>query len=272
MSADNNSRFGLLVCPKCKKRLFAVGNSLKCENNHCYDIASAGYVNLLPPHKKGDVPGDNKEMVSARRNFLSKGYYKPLKDKISEIISGIAPDVIVDIGCGEGYYTSAAGEYAECVLGFDISKYALAAAAKLDKNTGYCTANLHELPLENAVADMVLCCFCAHDEMEFGRILKKNGRFLLVTPGKRHLYGLKTVLYDEPYENTEETLQLQGFEAVNTEHVCYTAEIHSKEDIAALFMMTPYYWRSPKSGAQRLLELEVLKTEIDFILTEYKSI
>ncbi len=268
----NNTKFDMLICPKCKEALHQEGNSLRCTKNHCYDIASAGYVNLLPPHKKGDIPGDGKDMVRARREFLYEGYYKPLRDKIAEFTERISPKTVADIGCGEGYYTSVLSKYADKVMGFDISKFALQYAAKLDKVTDYCTANLHELPLDNGAADMVLCCFCAHDEKEFRRILKESGSFVLITPGKRHLFGLKTVLYDEPYENEENELLLDGFEVLRRERVYYTAEISTQKAINDLFMMTPYYWRSPKSGAESLARLNVLITELDFIITEYKAI
>ena len=65
-------------------------------------------------------------MAAARRDFLSKGYYAPLLNALCREIgqrTGDAP-VLLDTGCGEGYYTRAimdafkkAGEYASVLAG-----------------------------------------------------------------------------------------------------------------------------------------------------------
>lgn len=267
----SENKFKYIICPKCRTEFHLDGNSLKCKNGHSYDISSAGYVNLLPPHKKGTVPGDNKEMIRARHDFLQKNYYKPLADRLAEISKLYSPSVIADIGCGEGYYTSKLGNIDTHVIGFDISKFALAVAAKQDKKSDYCTANLHELPLAESTVDMVFCCFCAHDAYEFHRILKPNGKFILVTPAKKHLFGLKELLYDKPYENNEDIPELKGFKHVSCEHIEYTASIKGKQNIANLFAMTPYFWKTPQSGTDRLSTIEQLTTDIGFVINTYSA-
>lgn len=263
-------KFSGIICPKCSKILQMYGNCLKCENGHSYDISSKGYVNLLPPHKKGTVPGDNKEMVQARRAFLNKDYYKLLAHELSCIVNKIAPKVLADIGCGEGYYTSKLIQGNECkILGFDISKFALAYAAKAYKNAAFYVANLHSLPLENEYCDAILCCFCAYDEIEFARILKNNGKFVLVTPGKRHLFGLKSVLYESPYENDTE-ISLSKFELCDTHEVSYEIDV-PKEDIWNLFSMTPYYWKTSKEDSKKLNNIDTLHTEVDFIIRIFQK-
>ena len=269
MEIISSRKFNYIVCPKCRKKLSVSGNTLKCAEGHSFDVASCGYVNLLPPHKTGDVPGDSKEMVRARRDFLSKGYYKPLADKLYEIIKGYKPEIIADIGCGEGYYTSGMGAFGAHVMGFDISKYALMYAAKRDKASDYCTANLHDIPLADNTADMAVCCFCAHDEHEFARILKENGKLITVLPAKRHLFGLKEILYDKPYENTEETETMECFCLVEEDRVEYTVDIDCTDDIMNLFSMTPYFWKTSKDGADRLKAMTHLNTELGFVIRTY---
>ena len=99
----------MFICPICKTKLNTHGKTYRCENNHSFDVAKQGYVNLLPVNKKhSDNPGDSKEMVLARRAFLESGYYDCFTEKLREIINslfnGKEKITIADCGCGEGYY------------------------------------------------------------------------------------------------------------------------------------------------------------------------
>ncbi|MBW6453984.1 MAG: hypothetical protein K0A92_09425, partial [Methyloprofundus sp.] len=100
------------ICPICQTPLVNIlpAQSYECVNNHRFDIAKEGYINLLPAqHKKSKEPGDSKEMMRARRNFLEAGFYQPLAQAISSIIDQYLADTpklhILDMGCGEGYYS-----------------------------------------------------------------------------------------------------------------------------------------------------------------------
>ena len=100
----------ILVCPKCGENLVAGENSLVCKNNHCYDIAKEGYVNLLLANmKKTKMPGDDKLMVQARKTFLDKDYYGKLKTEINKAILDYQPKILLDAGCGTGYYSNNLG-------------------------------------------------------------------------------------------------------------------------------------------------------------------
>ena len=62
-----------LICPHCGGALQREGGSLLCDGRtgrkHCYDIAAAGYVNLLPPGKGGNAhTGDDAGMIAAARS------------------------------------------------------------------------------------------------------------------------------------------------------------------------------------------------------------
>ena len=94
------------ACPKCRAALFADGNVKKCENGHSFDIAKEGYVNLLRSGKSGDLIGDDKFSARCRRDFLNKGYYALLKDNLCAYFANRQGSVL-DICCGEGYYTDA---------------------------------------------------------------------------------------------------------------------------------------------------------------------
>ena len=97
----------MLCCPNCGQPLKKDGRTFCCPKRHSFDIAAAGYCNLLLSSRSGDKVGDDKQMVAARRRFLDRGYYQPLADAVCERVSSILskPSVVIDAGCGEGYYT-----------------------------------------------------------------------------------------------------------------------------------------------------------------------
>ena len=98
----------VFICPICKKKLENTVHTYCCENGHSYDVSAQGYVHLLPPNKMhSKIPGDNRQMVACRREFLETGLYLPfsnrLNDLVEEAIRNITQPVVVDAGCGEGY-------------------------------------------------------------------------------------------------------------------------------------------------------------------------
>ena len=101
-----------LACPICEGDLTLRGNSLFCERGHCFDVAAAGYVNLASAKQAGG--GDSKQLVSARTEFLSAGYYERFSDEINaRAVKYARSGVIVDAGCGEGYYSNRVAVAAE---------------------------------------------------------------------------------------------------------------------------------------------------------------
>mgnify|MGYP000376892592 CR=1 FL=1 len=103
------------LCPVCGGILKDSGSGLRCGKGHSFDRARSGYVNLIPPNgKHAKVPGDNKLMVGARRDFLEKGYYAPFAQAVSgtaaRYLAGRAEPVLLDAGCGEGYFQIRGGQ------------------------------------------------------------------------------------------------------------------------------------------------------------------
>ena len=99
----------LFRCPLCAAPLEREVGTYRCGGGHSFDLAREGYVHLLPPNQKHSaLPGDDREMVLARRDFLSKGYYHPLLNTFCSQISALSSDapVLLDAGCGEGYYAA----------------------------------------------------------------------------------------------------------------------------------------------------------------------
>lgn len=272
----------VFICPICKEKLNKTEKAYFCLNNHSYDIAAEGYVHLLSPNKiHAKIPGDNKQMVNSRRDFLASGLYELFSDKVNELvlesISGCTAPVVVDAGCGEGYYTARLQEYLNKqsltaqIAGFDISKFAVKAAAKRYKNIEFAVGSIFDIPVASGSADCVLTIFAPIVPAEFVRVLKTGGTLILAVPGERHLYGLKEILYENPYENEYKETAYDGFTFCKRVPVQNEIFIDNHKTVEDLFAMTPYYWKTSIEGSKRLQETNSLHTEIEFDFLVYKK-
>ena len=271
----------LFICPVCGYPLLHEENRLVCTNTsskktHSFDLSAAGYVNLAPPSKPS---GDNKAMVKARSEFLSAGYYEPVADALCDAVRDYAsPEpVILDAGCGEGYYTNKLSAISKITVGIDLSKEAITAGAKAAKRenirnrVSYAVAGIFEMPLKSESFDVIVSLFAPIDEDEFSRVLRDNGILICVCAGPKHLMGLKNFLYSETYENTSRADLPRGFELIKKRHIEYTMEVKSNEHVYDLFTMTPYFYRTPKEASERLKALDKLQTPVEVDIFIYRK-
>ena len=264
----------IMKCPVCGQALKRENRIWRCENRHSYDVAKEGYVNLLSSGRSGDMTGDNREMALSRRDFLNKGYYAPLAQAVTDCLREYSSDgdVVLDICCGEGYYTAYAAERLDRrFFGFDLSKNMVRLAAKRKTAAGFFVANIASIPIADSSVKAAFHLFAPFHAAEFGRIISDDGVILTAIPGRDHLYGLKEVLYDRPYRNDEKEPSAEGLTAVRRIRVRDEITLESREDIQALFQMTPYYYHTPSEGMGRLDSLEKLSTPIEFIIIVYKK-
>lgn len=268
-----------LICPKCGEELSKTERTYTCPNRHSYDEAASGYVNLLLCEQMNTkLPGDNKLMVNSRRDFLNKGYYEPLALKLCEAAKKYTSDggTLLDAGCGEGYYTHFMARNLDPkikIMGTDISKTAVNAAAKRFKGDALLfVSSIFHLPVKDGCADTLTTLFAPFCREEYSRVLKKGGVMIMVIPSKRHLFGLKEAIYDEPYENEVKDFDIDGFSLVEHIPVRETITLSSGDDIAALFMMTPYYYKTGRKEQERLAALTELTTEIGFEVLCYRKL
>ena len=265
-------------CPVCGGILAWGERACRCPEGHSFDIAAQGYVNLLLANKKSSPnPGDNAEMVAGRTRYLDSGSYAPLSDALNETVlslCGNAPRVL-DAGCGEGYYAARLFDALEgagrtpVLFGVDLSKPAVRHAARRCRGGRFAVASLFALPLADGSADLVYNVFSPLCPPEFARVLAPGGYFVAVYPAARHLWGLKRVLYDAPYENADKSFELEGFRITGRRRVSYSFTLEGNALIESLFSMTPYYYKTPAEGAARLAALETLTTEADFWVVAY---
>lgn len=266
------------TCPVCKKRFTQKDRSLVCESGHCFDLSKKGYVNLLRPAKSGSVRhGDDKLMVAARTAFLGAGFYDTLRDAVTAAVSAHAKEsaIILDAGCGEGFYTShireALADQNASVYGIDVSRDAIHAASVRDKALRLAVASIFDLPVENESIDVMVNLFAPYDAAEFSRVLKSGGILLRVFPRERHLWELKEAVYDVPYENEIDTLVLDGFDLLEKREITFPLALGKQEYIDTLFKMTPYYYKTSREGQARLRALDSLQTHAEFLLAVYQK-
>ena len=259
----------VLICPICGRDLIKNERVFRCESNHSFDISKEGYVNLLMSNKKNShEPGDNKLMVSSREAFLSKDFYNKLREKLIEVSLIYKPNksVVLDCGCGTGYYTTEFYRKRNTFdefYGVDISKFAVQKAAKKAKEITYFTASVFDLPIKNKSIDLIFNIFAPKLDEEIKRILKDDGVVLEVLPGEDHLIELKEILYDVVRKNKEEyssnILKLKEIIPVK-----YKINLSFHEDIMSLLSMTPYMYKTKKEDIEKLNQIDKLSLTIDF--------
>lgn len=279
----------VLVCPVCGARLHISpdGRSLLCGGAkiHCFDGGGGGYVPLAPRHSGG---GDSKEAVRNRTAFLSKGYYQPAAEALCALVAQYIPrgGALMDAGCGEGYYSNRLADCGYRVLGVDLSKFAVDAAAKGAKRTRdgapsstvFAVGSVFELPAQDESADGVVNLFAPCAPVEYARVLKSGGYLIVAGAGDDHLMGLKERIYDDPYLNEGrrdlpegQAHSPDGLVLVEKRTVRFEITVNGREDLLALFSMTPYYWRTSPTGHERLLSSETLTTPVTFDFFVYQK-
>ena len=272
----------LFACPVCGEPLERTEKVCRCPRGHSYDVAKEGYVYLLPPNKRHSPdPGDSREMVAARRRFLEAGHYGLFSGRLNELVRGNAgtdSPAILDAGCGEGYYAGRLRDFllghglAPQFCGVDISKSAVRAAAKKYRGISFAVGSIFELPVLSGAADVVTDVFAPIVPRELLRVLRPGGLLVLAVPSERHLYGLKELLYDEPYENERRETEYPGFAFLGRFPVRGELTLRGTQAISDLFAMTPYFRKTPRSGCERLSRAETLTTEIGFDFLLYRKV
>ncbi|EHZ6871859.1 23S rRNA (guanine(745)-N(1))-methyltransferase [Providencia hangzhouensis] len=267
-------------CPLCFTPLNFMHNSYRCAENHQFDCAKEGYVNLLPvQHKRSKDPGDNAEMMQARRQFLDAGHYHPMREKVAEKIIQFIPSSntsLLDIGCGEGYYTDYfSRELAKhfekyTVLGLDVSKVAVRYAAKRYKSVRFCVGTSHRLPFSNNSLGGVVRIYAPCKAQELSRVLVSKGMLITVTPAAEHLQELKALIYDEVKLHPTKDEDLPNFSLIDSCQLNYKMALTGQEAYE-LLMMTPFAWRASEQVKENLQQAEVKEYTADFLIRVYQS-
>ncbi|WP_406611614.1 putative RNA methyltransferase [Alcaligenes aquatilis] len=273
MSDFSPPLFEQLCCPLDGLPLSFEAPSWRCPSGHCFDTASQGYINLLPvQNKRSRDPGDSKEMVAARRRYLESGVYEPIAAGVwralMDGLEGEAPYACLDAGCGEGYYPRYLRQQDQqgqlALIGLDISKWAVMAAARSSPDIRWLVGSNAHLPVPDGALDAVLCLFGFAVPDEFLRALKPGGIWVQVETGPDHLLELRRIIYSSlKVDKSQEQTVAAGFCLEHSERIRFEVSLHTQEQIADLLLMTPHMFRASMPGLERVRQLTRLDLQVD---------
>lgn len=234
------------ACPICQENLTLVESSLKCNNRHSFDLAKFGYVNLAPQIKQS--ANYDKENFQNRQQILEAGFYQAILDAVSDLLaSSKTTKIILDIGCGEGFYSRKLQERHpdKTLYAFDISKDSVQIAANSEPNwaVNWFVGDLARLPIKDASMDILLDIFSPANYGEFRRVLSKDGILIKVIPTKNHLKELRQKVQDQlikkDYSNQDIKNHFQEHFTILSSKTASLTKPITAEQLQALLSMTP---------------------------------
>ncbi len=276
----------LFICPVCKKEMiFNKPNSLVCLDNHCFDIAKKGYINLLLSSNKTDY---NKEMLESRKIICDKGFFEPLVEKICELITSELTDEagsnikILDAGCGEGSHLAAVLnnlqggiEHNIQGIGIDISKDAIQIAAKSFPQMIWCVADLSRIPIKEREINIIINILSPSNYNEFRRILNEVGLLIKVVPGNNYLRELRSLFFKQTDKETYSNEKVinhfaNSFNTLDTYEVTSEFTV-SPENLKHVIKMTPLSWDIPEEKITLAQYSRISKVTTDFTIIVGKN-
>ena len=233
-------------CPICQENLALVESSLKCSNRHSFDLAKFGYVNLAPQIKQS--ANYDKENFQNRQEILEAGFYQTILETISDLLASLeTAKTILDIGCGEGFYSRKLQQTHsdKTFYAFDISKDSVQIAAKSESNwaVNWFVGDLARLPIKDASMDILLDIFSPANYGEFRRVLSKDGILIKVIPTENHLKEIRQMVQDQltkkDYSNQDIREHFQEHFSIQSRQIASLTKPISAEQRQALLAMTP---------------------------------
>lgn len=234
------------ICPYCKNSLELNVTSLKCHNNHTFDLTKKGTINFIASTKIKESKIYNEKLFTCRRKFIQKGYYEEVYNIIAETINSLNLNnlSILDLGCGEGTHTinilnKISGNYNYCA--FDYSKSAINLASDYNStNRFYFDGDVNNIPITTNSIDVIIDFLSPYSESEVKRVLKNGGMFIKVAPNKGYLLELRQALGLNEYQKQAKVIDNLAKHFKNISTKTYTKSFAiSKEDQDNLIGMTP---------------------------------
>ena len=242
------------ACPICQEKLTLVESSLKCNNRHSFDLAKFGYVNLAPQIKQS--ANYDKENFQNRQQILEAGFYQAILEVVSDLLSNSKnAKTILDIGCGEGFYSRKLQERHpdKTFYAFDISKDSVQIAAKSEPNwaVNWFVGDLARLPIKDASMDILLDIFSPANYGEFRRVLSKDGILIKVIPTKNHLKEIRQKVQDQltnkDYSNQDIKNHFQEHFTILSSQTASLTKTITADQLQALLSMTPLLFHIDQS-------------------------
>ncbi|HHA8187321.1 TPA: putative RNA methyltransferase [Streptococcus pneumoniae] len=242
------------ACPICQENLTLLETNFKCCNRHSFDLAKFGYVNLAPQIKQS--ANYDKENFQNRQQILEAGFYQAILDAVSDLLaSSKTTTTILDIGCGEGFYSRKLQEShsEKTFYAFDISKDSVQIAAKSEPNwaVNWFVGDLAQLPIKDANMDILLDIFSPANYGEFRRVLSKDGILIKVIPTENHLKEIRQRVQDQltnkEYSNQDIKEHFQEHFTILSSQTASLTKTITAEQLQALLSMTPLLFHVDQS-------------------------
>ena len=242
------------ACPICQEKLILVESSLKCDNRQSFDLAKFGYVNLAPQIKQS--ANYDKENFQNRQQILEAGFYQAILEGISDLLATKpSAQTILDIGCGEGFYSRKLQEVhpEKTFYAFDISKDSVQIAAKSEPNwaVNWFVGDLARLPIKDASMDILLDIFSPANYGEFQRVLSKDGILIKVIPTENHLKEIRQMVQDQltkkDYSNQDIKEHFREHFSIQSSQIAFLTKPITADQRQALLSMTPLLFHVDKS-------------------------
>lgn len=242
------------ACPICQENLTLLETNFKCCNRHSFDLAKFGYVNLAPQIKQS--ANYDKENFQKRQQILEAGFYQAILDAVSDLLaSSKTTTTILDIGCGEGFYSRKLQEShsEKTFYAFDISKDSVQIAAKSEPNwaVNWFVGDLARLPIKDANMDILLDIFSPANYGEFRRVLSKDGILIKVIPTENHLKEIRQRVQDQltnkEYSNQDIKEHFQEHFTILSSQTASLTKTITAEQLQALLSMTPLLFHVDQS-------------------------
>lgn len=242
------------ACPICQENLTLLETNFKCCNRHSFDLAKFGYVNLAPQIKQS--ANYDKENFQNRQQILEAGFYQAILDAVSDLLANSkTTTTILDIGCGEGFYSRKLQEShsEKTFYAFDISKDSVQIAAKSEPNwaVNWFVGDLARLPIKDASMDILLDIFSPANYGEFRRVLSKDGILIKVIPTENHLKEIRQRVQDQltnkEYSNQDIKEHFQEHFTILSSQTASLTKTITAEQLQALLSMTPLLFHVDQS-------------------------
>ncbi|MDS5408597.1 methyltransferase domain-containing protein [Streptococcus pneumoniae] len=242
------------ACPICQENLTLLETNFKCCNRHSFDLAKFGYVNLAPQIKQS--ANYDKENFQNRQQILEAGFYQAILDAVSDLLaSSKTTTTILDIGCGEGFYSRKLQEShsEKTFYAFDISKDSVQIAAKSEPNwaVNWFVGDLARLPIKDASMDILLDIFSPANYGEFRRVLSKDGILIKVIPTENHFKEIRQRVQDQltnkEYSNQDIKEHFQEHFTILSSQTASLTKTITAEQLQALLSMTPLLFHVDQS-------------------------
>lgn len=251
----------MLLCTvrECRLPLTRDDRRLVCPESHSFDIARSGYINLLQPQdRRSKHPGDSSEAVAARRRLHDRGATQPLLQGIQNMLAAGENDVVMEAGCGDGFYLGNLADQAHFTAhGVDISTPAIDAAARRYKNCEWIVANADRfVPYADRSFSIVISIAARMNTPEFRRVIRDDGRLLIAVPAPDDLIELRGKGRDR-VARTIETFA-PGFTLAEQRRVTTHAELDTDSVRDALVSIYRPMHAEPISAMQVTFSLDLL--------------